>query len=204
MYIGRISQLLSYILLFFSSETISQSLQTTIRSSPYVSFFSVADGLPSNEVYDLEVDEFGVLWICTDNGVAKYDGISFEKMALPRVSQTVLGVEKSPDGNLWFFTIKSELFSCDPKTGICTRQLEHLNIADSLNGKAPIKLHFDRGLIVLISHREIVEIANWNAEPILVTKSLLPIDSTALGHVLIKEFPSSRATFLKDSLFEKL
>ena len=34
------------------------------------------DGLPSNEVYFTHFDNNGDLWICTDRGLARYDGIS--------------------------------------------------------------------------------------------------------------------------------
>ncbi len=44
-------------------------------------FYSVNDdnGLPSNEVYDLDQDEFGYMWIGSNAGLHRYDGIRFEK-----------------------------------------------------------------------------------------------------------------------------
>ena len=36
---------------------------------------STKDGLPSNIVYDIQQDEIGYLWIATEKGLVKYDGV---------------------------------------------------------------------------------------------------------------------------------
>ncbi|MBD78933.1 MAG: hypothetical protein CL840_08440 [Crocinitomicaceae bacterium] len=73
-------------------------------------FFTVGDGLPSNELYDLESDSLGRLWICTDNGVSVFDGSNFKTIFPVDCSPVVLGVEKGPDGRLVFWTVKGEFF----------------------------------------------------------------------------------------------
>ncbi|MFT5254390.1 MAG: hypothetical protein ACI87N_003459, partial [Flavobacteriales bacterium] len=40
--------------------------------------YSVDDGLPSDEVYDVFEDSDGFLWFATDRGVARYNGYEFE------------------------------------------------------------------------------------------------------------------------------
>lgn len=45
---------------------------------PYHKVFNVADGLPSDEVYDIEVDSLNQIWITTDRGLCVYDGYNFE------------------------------------------------------------------------------------------------------------------------------
>ena len=39
---------------------------------------TVRDGLPSSEVYKILQDRFGYLWMCTDAGVCRYNGYSFQ------------------------------------------------------------------------------------------------------------------------------
>ena len=39
--------------------------------------FTEDDGLPSNIVKDLALDSYGILWIATENGIAKFDGDRF-------------------------------------------------------------------------------------------------------------------------------
>ncbi len=43
-----------------------------------VQHFTAADGLPSNEVFAIEEDSLGFLWIGTGNGLVRYDGYTFE------------------------------------------------------------------------------------------------------------------------------
>ncbi|MFT5970079.1 MAG: ligand-binding sensor domain-containing protein, partial [Flavobacteriales bacterium] len=57
---------LSLFVLFSSNEGIAQSYQ-------FVNF-SVEDGLPSNEVYEVIQDSKGFMWFATDRGVARYNG----------------------------------------------------------------------------------------------------------------------------------
>lgn len=39
--------------------------------------FTVEDGLPSNTVYNMAMDTKGFIWLVTDNGLSRFDGISF-------------------------------------------------------------------------------------------------------------------------------
>jgi ligand-binding sensor domain-containing protein len=61
---------LSLFVLFSSNVGIAQSYQ-------FVNF-SVEDGLPSNEVYEVIQDSKGFMWFATDRGVARYNGYKFE------------------------------------------------------------------------------------------------------------------------------
>ncbi len=40
--------------------------------------YSTKDGLPSREVYDVEVDQAGLIWLTTDRGVCTFDGYNFK------------------------------------------------------------------------------------------------------------------------------
>jgi ligand-binding sensor domain-containing protein len=39
--------------------------------------YTIEDGLPSNQVFDVIQDDDGFLWIATDRGVSKFDGKKF-------------------------------------------------------------------------------------------------------------------------------
>jgi sensor histidine kinase YesM len=58
-------------LLFFIliNQTHSQNLQ--------LKNFSISDGLPSTTINDIQQDEIGYLWLATDNGYSKFDGVNF-------------------------------------------------------------------------------------------------------------------------------
>jgi ligand-binding sensor domain-containing protein len=40
--------------------------------------YSVPEGLPSSEVYEIYEDHEGFIWFATDNGVTRFDGAGFE------------------------------------------------------------------------------------------------------------------------------
>jgi hypothetical protein len=56
--------------------------------------FNVEEGLPSNVVYQVYKDSKGYIWIATDKGIARYNGIKFE------VFTTANGL---PDNEIFFF-----------------------------------------------------------------------------------------------------
>ncbi|MGE0758045.1 MAG: two-component regulator propeller domain-containing protein, partial [Pirellulaceae bacterium] len=67
--------------------------------------FSVRDGLPSSWINDVLQTRDGFVWIATDNGLARYDGLRFSTVnratnpQLPSNETRVLF--ESSDGNLW-------------------------------------------------------------------------------------------------------
>ncbi len=46
--------------------------------SPSFNNYTTKDGLPSNTIYELQVDKDGYLWIATNYGISKFDGNSFQ------------------------------------------------------------------------------------------------------------------------------
>lgn len=49
---------------------------------PGLTQFTTNNGLPSNTVYDIIEDEQGFLWIATDYGISKFDGINFKNYSV--------------------------------------------------------------------------------------------------------------------------
>jgi ligand-binding sensor domain-containing protein len=43
--------------------------------------FTINDGLPSSEVYNVMQDSKGFIWFCTDAGVSRYNGYSFKNFS---------------------------------------------------------------------------------------------------------------------------
>ncbi|MBP6431619.1 MAG: hypothetical protein KA319_07630, partial [Ferruginibacter sp.] len=65
--------------------------------------FTVADGLPSNNIYTCVEDNYGFLWVATDAGIARFDGKHFQtfttKDGLP--DNEVLDVVNEKNGRIW-------------------------------------------------------------------------------------------------------
>ncbi|MGZ3756283.1 MAG: two-component regulator propeller domain-containing protein [Mucilaginibacter sp.] len=79
--------------------------------------FTVADGLPSNNVYRAIEDNSGFLWVTTDGGIARFDGKHFQlfttKQGLP--DNAVLEVVKENNGRLWVNCFKQKPAYFDEK-----------------------------------------------------------------------------------------
>ncbi|MEM8523638.1 MAG: histidine kinase [Bacteroidota bacterium] len=77
---------------------------TLLAQDPYHINYSIADGLPSSEVYDLEIDSLQRLWISTDRGVCVYDGYTFKTYTTKDglADNTNFEIYKDPKGRFWF------------------------------------------------------------------------------------------------------
>ena len=68
--------------------------------------YSISEGLPSSETYFVHQDKKGYIWICTDRGVARYNGYKMrvftEKDGLP--DNVVFKIYEDYKGRLWFLT----------------------------------------------------------------------------------------------------
>jgi hypothetical protein len=73
--------------------------------------FSTKNGLPSNHVYRITQDNQGFIWILTDKGMVKYNGVEFKtfttKDGLP--SNDIWDIRITPDNKVWFFTKATKL-----------------------------------------------------------------------------------------------
>ena len=73
--------------------------------------YTIEDGLPSNTVYSVYRDSKGYIWIATDKGVARYNGVRFEVFTtfsgLP--DNEIFFFKEDNSGRLWFSTYNGEL-----------------------------------------------------------------------------------------------
>ncbi|MEM7040769.1 MAG: hypothetical protein AAF570_27655, partial [Bacteroidota bacterium] len=86
-------------------------------STPYAVNFDTESGLPSIEVYDLELLEAGEVWFATDRGVCIYDGYEFETRTQKDglLHDCVLRLNKDPDGRIWITGLDQQLCIYDGK-----------------------------------------------------------------------------------------
>lgn len=93
-------------------------LQATSGAQRLTRKLTIADGLPSNLIYNILQDQKGFLWVATDNGVTRYDGNNFKVFTtedgLP--DNEVLELRQEPDGTIWVNTFKQGPFYFDENT----------------------------------------------------------------------------------------
>jgi ligand-binding sensor domain-containing protein len=92
-----------YLLIFCCFDSIGQNF-TTIN-------YSIGEGLPSSEVYEVFQDSKGFLWFGTDNGVLKFDGFELEKFSIENglTDPVVFGFFEDAKGRIWFRTFSTRL-----------------------------------------------------------------------------------------------
>lgn len=82
--------------------------------------YTQADGLPSDQVYDIYQDKNGLIWFATDRGIASFNGSDFEVYAkdegLP--NNVVYNFFPQKDGTIWCTTLSNELFYFHPDTAV--------------------------------------------------------------------------------------
>ena len=81
-----------------------------------VKHLSVEDGLSTSQINDFYSDESGLLWIATEFGLNRWDGVSVEQIDTP--VNTILEICGDKDGHMWFRSLES-LWELDLKTGSC-------------------------------------------------------------------------------------
>ena len=73
--------------------------------------YSIAEGLPSNKIYEIYRDSKGFLWFASDKGIARYNGIKFEKFTtfngMP--DNEVFFFQEDPYGRLWLGSFNGQL-----------------------------------------------------------------------------------------------
>ena len=88
-------QILLFCMLMYASELYAQQ--------PAYTYYTLRNGLPSNDIYNCVEDKKGFLWIATENGVSRFDGKNFKNyysaQGLP--DNDVLSVQLDSAGRLW-------------------------------------------------------------------------------------------------------
>lgn len=73
--------------------------------------YSVAEGLPSPEVYHVFQDSHKFIWFATDNGIVRFDGLEMKTFHMKDSLQdpVVFGFYEDKKGRVWFRTFSGKL-----------------------------------------------------------------------------------------------
>ncbi|MEM0991516.1 MAG: histidine kinase [Bacteroidota bacterium] len=77
--------------------------------------YTIDDGLPSSEVYDLLQDQQGYIWISTDNGVCRFDGYEFKHFQREQglKDHVVFHLREDHSARIWMSTISNHIYIYD-------------------------------------------------------------------------------------------
>lgn len=78
--------------------------------------YTTKDGLPSNQVYDIFQDDYGIMWFATDRGLSSFNGTFFINYTTldGLLSDVIYDFYPQKDGTVWCSTNKIEFFILDP------------------------------------------------------------------------------------------
>lgn len=119
-------------------------LATSLSAQRYdVKRYSVNEGMPSGQVYDIEFDEDGFAWFATAYGVVRTDGLNFitlgEEQGLKEETTSDLYIDS--DGEFWVASIENGVGLIKEDTVVYLEELNFLNnkevnyITESIPGK---------------------------------------------------------------------
>jgi len=103
--------------------------------------FTVEDGLPSSNLYDVVQDKDGFLWIATEGGMAKYDGHEFLKSPIKEVEKdAIVNLYVDSNNQLWMIDLSTRISAY--KDGAFRRvvdlddekQYQHVQLYEDNNG----------------------------------------------------------------------
>ncbi len=156
---GRTYILILMLLVFFRLFSQEKKSNPPIRFSPDFLHFSIENGLPSSETYFVHQDRKGYIWICTDRGVARYDGFNFRffTTADGLVDNVVFEIYEDHRGRLWFLSIRRGL--CYFENGKIVRYKFNDKIRKLLGNNMPI----DKDLYIDSRDNLYYGLVNWGS-----------------------------------------
>tara|TARA_R110000737_G_scaffold318972_3_gene330001 strand:- start:595 stop:3918 length:3324 start_codon:yes stop_codon:yes gene_type:complete len=114
---------------------------TALAAEPSIRFkhLSIKDGLPQNTSNEVFQDSTGFLWVCTQDGLARYDGYSFKTFRHSNVDPDSLSanithtITQDSQGYIWVGTWSGGLNRFDPNTEKFTHYRFDAKNANSLS-----------------------------------------------------------------------
>jgi len=82
-----------------------------LSQNPEFNNYSIREGLPSTEVYEISQDSKGFIWFVTDHGVAKFDGYEMRTFTVNDglTDPVVFGISEDQQQRIWFRTYSGKL-----------------------------------------------------------------------------------------------
>ncbi len=99
--------------LFFFTFTIFLGFlpDNSFGQQPLTRKISFLEGLPSDVVYDLFVDDDGLLYLGTDKGLVTYNGVHFEEIKIQNsLGNSISSLQQSTEGVIWCKNFANQLF----------------------------------------------------------------------------------------------
>lgn len=99
-----------YTLLLIAFSIILSNYKSYAQTA-YLPHYTTKNGLPSNNCFYALQDKKGYLWIATDAGVSRFDGVVFENFSIEDglPDNQILQLREDSKGRIWFLALNGQL-----------------------------------------------------------------------------------------------
>ncbi|MEL6696408.1 MAG: ATP-binding protein [Bacteroidota bacterium] len=103
-------------------------------------YLNTKDGLPSDGAFEIIQDPQGYIWMCTLNGLVKYDGYEYkiyrstpdDTLGVSPVGRSFISSLIASDGSIWFGTLQSGFCRYNPQTETFQNHPNPTNVKGSI------------------------------------------------------------------------
>jgi hypothetical protein len=114
--------------LFFLETTLFSQI---IKDNFVINTYTTNNGLPSNLINDVNIDRNGYLWIATQAGLSRFDGINFVNFSTRNFnsikSNRFILICKQKDGTLYLLNDKNQLFMVNSNSELIYLKEKQIN-----------------------------------------------------------------------------
>lgn len=91
--------------------------------------FTTKNGLPSNQLYTLIQDKKGYIWICTNYGITRYNGTTFQPVCtnIPFNEQFAYCMHEDKTGQIWFANSQANVYRIKNDSAFKVQGLEEVS-----------------------------------------------------------------------------
>ena len=87
--------------------------------SPYFRHITDREGLPSMTVYHIHQDQQGYIWLGTEAGIYRYDGIHFKHFESPgSKGKACTAIQEDSQGNIYFINFAGQLYQLNKNSKV--------------------------------------------------------------------------------------
>jgi ligand-binding sensor domain-containing protein len=166
--------------------------------------YSILEGLPSSQVYDVIQDDYGFIWFSTDKGLSRYDGFNFQNFTTEDglINNVVFDFYKQKNGDIWCTTLSAELFKIEGNPPQFTPHKYNTLIKEHSGGQVPYSTFIIREGGLKMAFLRTTEHLHINKKgEVISTPRLLPTTKkyNSLRCVVLKENARESFFFLTSS-----
>ncbi len=140
--------------------TIFSFLNTAVGQNSGLINYSIREGLPSTEIYDVFQDSHGFIWFASDHGVAKFDGYEMKVLTVKDglSDPVVFAFSEDDQQRIWFRTYSGKLSIYE--NGKITPFKWNDQLEELFQNNLMYSLHYEEGDVYFGTEKYLVKVSS--------------------------------------------